>query len=308
MSFESEVARLRAISDPGARAIAAAETAQDAAALFRGIELAAMRELVDAHGGPDQRGAIPAAARELGRGAEGVRKRLLGAADGTGESEPFEQEGEPGRYFPSPEDAHDALLDWQLQLKDLNARRDPLVRGARAAGLAPRIIRDATGISLDTVDRLESTSVGTAVDVPVEVWEETVDYLAGLAPQLGPQARFARLAARALAGVISVPVDASGHRAPLPEALHGEEFEALSVEEKVERSLNTPWPEAKDIPSAGHQDMLDGPDGWAAVFCAQMEELAGSTDADTAAAARRVAAAVRHVRLTGTLPGGDSRD
>ncbi|MCR8945133.1 hypothetical protein NW249_23735 [Streptomyces sp. OUCMDZ-4982] len=307
MSFESEVARLRAISDPGARANAAAEAAQDAATVFRAVELAAMRELVDAHGGTGQRGAIPAAARELGRGVEGVRKRLSGA-DGTGESEPFEQEGEPGRFFASPGDAHDALLDWQLQLKDLNVRRDPLVRGALAAGLAPRIIRDTTGVSLDTIDRLESTSVGTAVDVPVEVWEETVDYLADLAPQLGRQGRFARLAARALAGVVSVPVDASGHRAPLPEALRGEEFEALSVEEKVERHRNTPWPEARDIPSAGHQDMLDGPDGWAAVFCAQMEELAGSVDADMAAAARRVAAAVRHVRLTGTLPEGDSRD
>lgn len=307
MSFESEVARLRAISDPGARANAAAEAAQDAAALFRGIELAAMRDLVDAHGGTGKHGAIPAAARELGRGVEGVRKRLNGA-DGTGESAPFEQEGEPGRYFASPDDAHDALLDWQLQLRDLNARRDPLVRGALAAGLAPRIIRDTTGISLDTIDRLESTSVGTAVDVPTEVWEETVDYLANLAPQLGRHAHLAQFAARALAGVVSVPVGTSGQRAPLPEALRGEEFEALSVEEKAERHLNTPWPEAQDIPSAGHQDMLDGPDGWAAVFCAEQEETAGSMDADMAAAARRIAAALRHVRLTGTLPEGESRD
>ncbi|MEV7275257.1 hypothetical protein ACIQIG_32835 [Streptomyces bacillaris] len=306
MSFESEVARLRAISDPGARANAAAETAQDAASLFRSIELAAMRDLVDAHGGPSKYGAIPAAARELGRGVEGVRKRLSGT-DAAEAGQPFEQEGEPGRYFPSPEDAQVALLDWHLQLKELTARRDPLVRGALAARLAPRIIRDITGVSLDTIDRLESTSVGTAVDVPIEVWEETVDYLADLAPQLGPHEHFARFAARDLAGVVSVPVDASGHRVPLPEALRGEEFDALSVEEKAERIVSTPWPEAQDVPTAGPQDVLDGPDGWAAVLCAELEEVAGSMDADTAAAARRVAGAVRHIRLTGTLPEGDSR-
>ncbi|MFJ5740110.1 hypothetical protein [Streptomyces microflavus] len=306
MSFESEVARLRAISDPGARAKAAAESAQDAATVLRSIELAAMHELVDAHGGLAKHGAVAAAARELGRGAEGVRKRLTGT-DGAGDAEPFEQEGEPGRHFSSPEEAQDALLDWQLQLKELTLRRDPLVRGAVAAGLAPRIVRDVTGVSLDTIDRLESTSVGTAVDVPIHVWEETVDYLADLAPQLGRHGYFARLAARSLAGVVGLPVSQDGHQVPLPAALRGEEFEALSVEEKVERSMNTPWPEANDVPVSDHQDQLDGPDGWAAVFCAETEAGAGRMDADMAAVARRVAAAVRHVRVTGTLPEGEPR-
>ncbi|MEV7897935.1 hypothetical protein [Streptomyces cyaneofuscatus] len=301
MSFENEAARLLAISDPGARVKAAAEAAQDAATVFRAIEVAALRELVDAHGGPAKHGAVAAAARELGRGAEGVRKRLTGT-DAGGEAEPYEQEGEPGRFFPTPQDAQDALLDWELQKRDLTLRRDPLVRGALAAGVAPRIVRDVTGISLDTIDRLESTSAGTAVDVPIEVWEETVDYLADLAPQLGRHGRWARLAGRALAGIIGLPLDEDGHQASLPEALRGEEFDALSVEEKAERSMNTPWPEAKNVPAADHQDMLDGPDGWAAVFCAQMEEQAGRMDAGTAAAARKVAAVVRHVRLTGSLP------
>ncbi|MEE1741184.1 hypothetical protein PUR49_32450 [Streptomyces sp. BE147] len=305
MSFENEVARLKAISDPAARARAAADVARDASTVFRAIELASMHDLVNAHGGLAQRGSVAAAARELGREPEAVRKRVTNT--GAEESEPFEQEGEPARYFPSGQDAYDALLDWQTQRQDLTYRRDPLVRGALAAKLAPRVVRDITGLPLDTISRLESTSAGTAVNVPMRVWEETVGYLAELAPQLGRYERFARLAARALAGVIALPVDRAGHQLPVPDTLRGPEFEALSPEEKTDRLMNTAPPEGAEIPEAAHEDVLDGPDGWAAAFCATSEAAAGSQDADMAAANRRVAAVIRHVRVTGALPEGEPR-
>ncbi|MFE7055905.1 hypothetical protein ACFVAO_11900 [Streptomyces californicus] len=301
MSFEPEVARLAAISDPAARAKAAAEAARDAGRLFRTIEVTALHDLVNAHGGLDKHGAVTAAAREMGRSAEAVRKRIIAAPD-TGNTEPYEQEGEPGRYFASSDDAYEALLDWKAQREDLMLRGDPLVRGALAAGVSPRVVRDVTALSLDTIDRLESTSAGTAVDVPMHVWEDTVDYLADMAPALGKNSRIARWAAQSLAGVVGLPARPDGHRAELPEALRGEEFDALSVEEKVERVMNAPKPEGEEVPAASHQDLLDGPDGWAAAFCGSMESLAGSKDADFATAARKVAAVVRHVRVTGSLP------
>lgn len=300
MSFEDEAARLQSISDPGKRARAAAGAAQDAARMLRAIELAALHDLVNAHGGLQKHGAATAAARELGRSAEAVRKRLTAAPD---EAEAYEQEGEPGRYFDSSETAYDALLDWQLQQRDVTARRDPLVRGALAAGLAPRVVRDVTGVTLDTIDRLESTSAGTAVDVPLHVWEETVGYLADLAPQFGRYSMLAHYAARGLAGVIGLPVDETGRLVEPPGNLRGPAWEALSPEQRAEEILSTEWPEGSDaVPEAAHQDFLDGPDGWAAVFCAQAEETAGSQDEDMAAVTRRLAAVIRHVRLTATLP------
>ncbi|MFF2227043.1 hypothetical protein ACFVV7_27420 [Streptomyces globisporus] len=297
MSMEDQAAHLRAISDPAARAKAAAEATRDATALLRSIELAAITDLVGAHGGPQKHGSFAAAGRELGRSAEAVRKRLLGsgAAD---ESAPYEQEGEPARFFHSAEEALDALRDWHIH----HAHRDPLVRGALAAGLAPRRVRDTTGLSLDTIDRLEATSAGTAVDVPDRVWEETVYHLAALAPELGRHRALARGAARDLAGVIGLPVDQEGRQPETSEALHGPEFAALSPLEKAKRSMSAELPGGVETPFVDTQDVLSGPDGWAAAFCAEAEAAAGGEDAELAAATRRVAAVIRHVRVTGALP------
>lgn len=301
MSLEDQAARLRAISDPAARAKAAAEATRDATAMLRSIELAAIADLVDAHGGPQKYGSFAAAGRELGRSAEAVRKRLLGtgAAD---ESTPYEQEGEPARFFDSAEEALDALRDWHIHHAHNLAHRDPLVRGALAARLSPRVVRDTTGLSLDTIDRLEATSAGTAVDVPDRVWEETVYHLAALAPELGRYRALARGAARDLAGVIGLPVDQEGRQPGTSEALHGPEFAALSPLEKAESSMSAELPGGMEIPVADTQDVLSGPDGWAAAFCAEAETAAGSEDAELAAATRRVAAVIRHVRVTGALP------
>ncbi|WP_217231219.1 hypothetical protein [Streptomyces anulatus] len=301
MSFDDEAARLMAISDPAARARAAAEASRDVSAMLRAIEVAAIAALVDAHGGARKYGSFAAAGRELGRSAEAVRKRLLGdgAAD---ESAPYEQEGEPARYFDSAEEAHDALRDWHIHNAHHLAHRDPLVRGALAAGLAPRVVRDTTGLSLDTIDRLESTSAGTAVEVPDRVWEETVYHLASLAPDLGCYGTLARGAARDLAGVIGLPVDQAGRQPAIPEALHGPGFEALSPQEKAERIMSTELPGGVEVPLADAQDVLSGPDGWAAAFCAEAEAAAGGQDAELAAATRRVAAVIRHVRVTAALP------
>ncbi|MGW6202229.1 hypothetical protein ACWF9B_01030 [Streptomyces sp. NPDC055089] len=293
------------MSDPADRARAAAEAALDVTRLFRGIELAALHDLVNAHGGTGKHGAVAAAARELGRTTEAVRKRIAAVS---GETEPQEQGGEPGRYFESADDAHAALLDWRLQEQEMTYRRDPLVRGALSAGLSPRMVRDAIALSLDTIDRLESTSPGTAVDVPWDVWEGVIAHLADLASQLGPQDLPARSAARQLAGVIDVPLDAAGRPAKLPDTLRGPEFEALSPEEKAELALSTPWPESDNMPEANPDDALSGPDGWAAKYCAELEEAAGGQDEQMAAATRRVAAVLRHVRLTGTLPVAEGVD
>ncbi|MFJ5850598.1 hypothetical protein [Streptomyces sp. NPDC092903] len=300
MDFEETAASIRAINDPADRARAAADVALDVTRLFRGIELAAMHDLVNAHGGTGKHGSVAAAARELNRSTEAVRKRIAPVV-GEEASEPEDQAGEPGRYFESSEDAHDALMDWHLQQQEMTFRRDPLVRGALNAGLSPRIIRDTIAISLDTIDRLESTSPGTAVDVPWNVWEQVIAYLADLAPRLGRHGMAARSAARQLAGVLGVPVDDAGRPAELPAVLRGSEFEALSAEEKADRSLSTPWPEAHNVPEANPAE-LGGPDGWAALFCAAAEDAAGGQDEQMAAATRRVAAVLRHVRLTGTLP------
>ncbi|MGI5346684.1 hypothetical protein ACQEU8_00550 [Streptomyces sp. CA-250714] len=64
------------------------------------------------------------------------------------------------------------------------------MRGALNA-LSPRQVQvgEFTGLSLDPLDRLHSTTCATAIDVHVPVWEETVTYLADLVPQ---QAMFAR--------------------------------------------------------------------------------------------------------------------
>ncbi|MFJ6437762.1 hypothetical protein [Streptomyces sp. NPDC091416] len=307
MNFEETAAAIRAMADPADRAKAAAEAALDATRQFRGIELAAMQDLVNAHGGTSKHGAVAAAARELGRTTEAVRKRIVSVSGEDG-SEPQEPGGEPGRYFESADEAYAALLDWHLQQQEMTHRRDPLVRGALSKGLSPRVVRDTIALSLDTIDRLESTSPGTAVDVPWDVWEGVIALLADLAPRLGRHDLAARSAARQLAGVIDVPVDDAGRPAELPDTLRGPEFEALSPEEKAELTLSTPWPESDNQPAVSPEDVLGGPDGWAAKFCAELEEAAGGQDEQMAAASRKVAAVLRHVRLTGTLPVAEGVD
>ncbi|MGC4951002.1 hypothetical protein ACLQ2N_33025 [Streptomyces sp. DT224] len=306
MSFKSEEDRLRAITDPARRALAAAEAAQDAARALRAIELTAMRELVDAHGGTSKHGAVAAAARELGRGPEAVRKRLTGI-DSAEETEATEPTGEPGRFFPSPLDAEDALRDWALQRQDVTLRRDPAVRGALAAGVSPRIVRDLTGVSLDTLDRLESTSPGTAVDVPYDVWEQAVDYFTDLASRTPRYDIVPSSAAQGLAGVIGVPIGGTESPAQALDALKGPDWEALSANEKADRMMAAP-DDGSYVPDADDDDVLAGPDGWAAIFCAQLEEAAGSQDPDMAAITRRVAADLRHIRLTATLPNTQGKE
>ncbi|MFC8538084.1 hypothetical protein ACFUJY_29790 [Streptomyces sp. NPDC057249] len=307
MSFQAEEDRLRAISDPARRALAAAEAAQDAARTFRAIELTAMRELVDAHGGTSKHGAVAAAARELGRGPEAVRKRLTGN-DSAEETEAIEPTGEPGRFFQSPYDAEDALRDWALQRQDVTLRRDPAVRGALAAGVSPRIVRDLTGVSLDTLDRLESTSPGTAVDVPYDVWEQAITYFTDLAARTSRQySIIPRSAATGLAGVLGVPLGGTESPTQSLNALKGPDFDALSANEKADRIMAAP-DDGSHVPDADHDDLLAGPDGWAAFFCAQMEEAAGSQDPDMAAITRRIAADLRHIRLTATLPNTQDKE
>ncbi|MFE5853258.1 hypothetical protein ACFQ61_08560 [Streptomyces sp. NPDC056500] len=299
------LATLRAIADPAQRAKAASAAAEDAPRPFRELELEALRALVDAHGGTKKHGAVAAAAREMGVSGEALRKRLNPAISDT--AEVYAPEGEPGLFFAATEDAVDDLHGWALLDQELNDRRDPTVRGALAAGVSPRQIQEITGLTGDLLTRLAATSAGTAVDVPLEVWESAVPYLADLALTL-PMERPARDAARALAGVIGLGVDTHGYPLPLPPGLTGPEFDALSPEEKAERTMATKWPEVEQIPLPDPDSAQAGPDGWAASYCAELTRAATESSGDYAVSLRAVAGVLRHVRTTGTLPTtGDSR-
>ena len=72
-------------------------------------------------------------------------------------------------HFPMGEDAEDALRAWTEERRALDSRRDPLVRGALAAGVRPTRIHQITGVSRATVDRIGPkpyAAIATGVQFP----------------------------------------------------------------------------------------------------------------------------------------------
>ncbi|MFI6883914.1 hypothetical protein [Streptosporangium canum] len=294
-------AAIVAIPDPARRARAARAAADAAAGLYTELYRNAVRALVAAHGGNRSK-----AARELNLTPQRVSQIL--AEDDAVPARALAV-GEPALYFADEYAADAALRDWFLVHQELVDRRDPLVRGARAAGLSPRQIRELTDLPLETIERLIAGDITTAVEVDLEVWEAAVEHFADLADAVdavdAPAAHAYRHTGRALAAAIGMVIDESG-RSPAPDAaLSGPRWEALSPEAKAELMMNTPL--GGDVPELSSEDALLSWDGWAALYCTSLERGAATAEGPLAEAMRHCAAILRHIRTCGALPGKEAR-
>ncbi|GAT68791.1 bacterial regulatory protein, Fis family [Planomonospora sphaerica] len=286
---------ISAIGDPARRARAAKAAAEDASRLYGELYRKAIKALVEAHGGNRSK-----AARELGISSQRVGQ-ILGEDDAS-PSPAGAAYGEPALYFGDEDAADAALRDWALANQELIDRRDPLVRGARMAGLSPRQIRELTDLPLETIERLVAGDIAVAVEVELEVWEAAVEHFADLADAAATrEAAYAyRSTGRALAGAIGMVVDGSGRAPALDPAMRGPQWEALSPQAKAELAMTLPV--GGDVPETSGEHTLLSWDAWAALYCARLER---GTDADTgpmAEAMRHCAAILRHIRIHAALP------
>ncbi|MFG1976982.1 hypothetical protein ACGFJC_47285 [Nonomuraea fuscirosea] len=253
----------------------------------------AVRDIVAGHGGN-----MSAAARELGVSPQRVSQIMAGLEP---PAEGDDSLHEPARYFSDKYEADAALRDWALAWQDLIDRRDPLVRGAHAAGLSERQIREVTSLKPETIERLTAGDITVAVNVPLEVWEAAVEHFADLADAARHPARIAyRNTGRALAGAIGLPITDDGRAAQLPPSLTGPEFEALTPEEKADRMMSTPMD--GEVPVSSPDHVLLGWDGWAALYCTTLNRAADAYDTPLGDAMRHCASILRHIRLHGSVP------
>jgi DNA-binding transcriptional regulator YdaS (Cro superfamily) len=253
----------------------------------------AVRDIVAGH-----KGNMSKAARELGISPQRVQQIMAGMEP------PAEGDGslyEPARYFVDKYDADAALRDWALDWQELIDRRDPLVRGAHAAGMSERQIRHLTGLKPETIERLTAGDIVVAVDVPLEVWESAVERFTDLADAAShPTRAVYRNVGRALAGAIGMPINEQGRAAVLDPSLSGLQFHALTEEEKAERLMSARID--GDVPEVSPEHQLLGWDGWVALYCITLTRTAADADNPLGDAMRHSASILRHVRTHGSLP------
>ncbi|MBD0670061.1 hypothetical protein [Streptomyces sp. CBMA156] len=178
--------------DPLRRYRAVADAIDAVTGYLDTMQADAARDLIAAHGGN-----ASAAGRELGFGTAQAFKQWLGRR-GAGElvaAAAGHAQEQPALFFRDPDDAQAALEDYHLEREEIDARLEPLVLGALAAGLTPETVYRVAAVPLETVNRLRPAKIGVAADLETP---EAMDVLEETGRALTAHAR--ALAARSDAG------------------------------------------------------------------------------------------------------------
>lgn len=316
VSSVPDLAAIAAIGDPVARRDAARRAAGVFAALCKGIERDAVVELVHLHQGNHS-----AAARELGVTHPTVLALIKGTAvdtaSVTGEATTAVAIVEPALFFEDEADAEVHLRDWQLKREDLDTERDQLIRGALAVGADPTRISELTGVAIDTINRLRP--VGnipvTALRVSdLDLFDEFARGLHNHAQRLTdsattPEDRVTAAIWEQAARVVLINCAPAALVEPLPV----NRADYPDQDAYIDAVMDAPVLDLADasVAQADPFSVSAGPDAWLARTCVQYTRISlqppssGAEAREHDAASRAfadIAAAIRHLRRTGTVP------
>ncbi|MFD6329267.1 hypothetical protein ACFWGI_06770 [Streptomyces niveus] len=319
----NNLADVAAIPDPLERFRAAQAAGKAVAARYARLQNEALHELALAHapvtgknvGEPN----YAAAAREVGLTPTAVHKRLKGEDPAARPAGTPAVQAEPARRFDGADDAEAALDDWALRRQDVMDEAEPLLLGALAAGADPLTIHERTGESLELLRRIrpagkiQVSRIGDFDEVVEDFARLVTAHAAALNEHAAPGAE--RSAAQVWHRSAAQIVTNAAPYALLPPVpiVRAEDYDTPGA--YADAVLNSPGEEQTDTWS-GQDEVatVSGPDAWLAKFTVQLAREARRGVPDYMPAEHRehaeavgrasgeVAAAVRHLRATGTLP------
>ncbi|MGW3308287.1 hypothetical protein ACWDG9_17065 [Streptomyces sp. NPDC001073] len=318
-----------AMTDPVKRFEAARAASDAVAAQYGRIAGEAAQQLVAGH-----HGNVAAAAAELGMTPPGLHKILKGADPAARPARTPAVQAQPALRFSTPEDAEDALRDWRLRRQSVDDALEQLLLGALAVGVDPIDVSQLTDVPLANLRRIRpagniAVSALESPCAPDEVLGEFARRIDAHADAV--KARAATAPERSAAKMWRLAADAViANTAPYvryPSTVHPDDFDDAAA--FAEAFVAQPGPESR-IQQPDPDLVVSGPDAWLAVTYVQYtrmarerlanavtapggEEDSGEPPHDEAAhdeamndALTAIAAAILHVRTTGTVPLLDS--
>ncbi|MFE3609763.1 hypothetical protein [Streptomyces goshikiensis] len=311
-------ARVAAETDPARRyhaaKVAAEAAAAAAAAPYEQISEEAVADLIAQHDGN-----AAAAASELGMTRQALYMRKNREKKSGGRAAAAEQV-QPARCFHSPEEAEDALRDWELSQQEVTDQLDVLLLGALAAGADPVTISELSRVPLATLRRIRPGGNITVSQLD-EYGPEIDDFARAV------HARGAALRAAAVTGAEHMAASVWQHAAQeivtnaaplalMPDSgIHPEDFG--SVEEYAAAAAGREPSEEEKAEDERQPSLLSaaGPDAYLAATylgCrreAARERLSAEQTAEEIAAEEaartaygELADAILHLRTTGQVP------
>ncbi|MEV8333828.1 hypothetical protein [Streptomyces niveus] len=319
------LADVAAIPDPLERFRTAQAAGKAVAAEYTRIENEALYELALAHapvtgkkvGEPN----YAAAAREVGWTPTAVHKRLKGGDPAARPASTPAVQAEPARRFDTAGDAEAALDDWALRRQEVTDELEPLLLGALAAGADPLTIHERTGESLELLRRIrpagniQVSRIGDYDEVVEDFARLVTAHAAALnqhAAPPGAERSAAQVWHRAAAQIVT---NAAPYALlpPVP-AVRAEDYDTPGA---YADAVLTSSPGEEETDTWSRQDevaTVSGADAWLAKYTVQLAREARCAVPDymppehrehaeaVGRACGEVAAAIRHLRATGTLP------